>query len=143
METEGKLSLMNVFVGIRDPRQAKKVEHGLVEWLVVAICGVLAGANDFIEIEEWATEKPDCFRRYLALENGIPLHDTFGRAFAAIEADEFAAAFRRGVRTAVPALENDEVVAIDGKTSRRSGKVEATPLHLVSTFAANANLVQG
>lgn len=143
METEGQLRVMDVFVGIRDPRQAKKVEHDLVELLVIAVCGVLAGADDFVEIEEWAKEKRDWFKRYLRLEHGIPSHDTFGRVFAAIDADAFGAAFRRWVSSIVPNLEKDEVVAIDGKTSRRSGKVNATPLHLVSAFAAGAGLVLG
>ena len=79
METEGGLRVAEVFVGIRDPRQARKVEHDLVELLVIAVCGVLAGADDFVEIEEWAKEKFDWFRRYLRLEHGIPSHDTFER----------------------------------------------------------------
>ena len=143
METESRLRMAEVFVGIRDPRQARKVEHNLVELLVVAVCGVLAGADDFVQIEEWAKEKLDWFRQYLKLENGIPSHDTFGRVFAAIDAEEFGAAFRRWVRHVVPALDVDEVVGIDGKTSRRSGNVNGTPLHLVSAFAAGANVVLG
>ncbi len=143
METESKPRLADVFVGIRDPRQAKKVNHDLVELLVVAVCGVLAGADDFVEIEAWATEKLEWFRCYLRLANGIPSHDTFGRVFAAIDADAFAAAFRRWVSGVAPALEQDEVVSIDGKTSRRSGKEGGTPLHLVSAFAAGAGLVLG
>ena len=83
METEGKLSLAEVFVGLRDPRQATKVEHDLVELLVVAVFGVLAGADTFVEIEAWANEKLDWFRGYLKLEHGIPSHDTLGRVFAA------------------------------------------------------------
>lgn len=143
METEGRLRLEDVFVGVRDPRQAAKVDHDLVELLMVAVCGVLAGADDFVEIEAWGEEKLDWFRRYLKLEHGIPSHDTFGRVFAAIDAEEFGAAFRRWVSSVVPTLEQDEVVAIDGKTSRRSGKVDATSLHLVSAFAAGAGLVLG
>ena len=143
METESRLRMMDIFVGIRDPRQAKKVEHKLVELLVIAVCGVLAGADDFVEIEEWAKEKHDWFKRYLRLEHGIPSHDTFGRVFAAIDAEAFGAAFRRWVSSIAPNLEKDEVVAIDGKTSRRSGRVDATPLHLVSAFAAGAGLVLG
>jgi len=143
METEGKVRLAEVFVGLRDPRQAKKVEHDLVEMLVVAICAVLVGADDFVEIEEWANEKVAWLRQYLKLENGIPSHDTFGRVFAAVDAEAFAAAFRRWVSGLLPTLDKDEVVAIDGKTSRRSGKVGATPLHLVSAFAAGAGLVLG
>ena len=143
METEGKLSLAEVFVGLRDPRQATKVEHDLVELLVVAVCGVLAGADTFVEIEAWANEKLDWFRGYLKLEHGIPSHGTLGRVFAAIDADAFAKAFRRWIRGGLPALTKDEVVALDGKTSRRSGKGDATPLHLVSAFAGGAGLVLG
>jgi predicted transposase YbfD/YdcC len=143
MEMEGRLRLMDIFVGLRDPRQTKKVDHNLTELLVVSVCAVLAGADDFVEIEEWAKEKLDWFRQYLTLEHGIPSHDTFGRVFAALDAEAFAAAFQRWVRGLLPALEKDEVVSLDGKTSRRSGKLNATPLHLVSAFAAGAGLVLG
>lgn len=143
METGNKLRLADVFVSISDPRQAGKVEHDLVELLVVAVNAVLVGADTFVEIELWAKEKLDWLRGYLRLENGIPSHDTFGRLFGLINPDEFEAAFRRWVSATLPALGADAVVAIDGKTSRRSGKVDATPLHLVSAFAAGAGLVLG
>ena len=143
METENKVSVAEIFVGVRDPRQAKKVEHNLVDVLVVAICGVLAGADDFVEIEEWGKEKLEWFRRYVKLERGIPSHDTFGRVFAAIDPEEFSKAFRCWVSGILPRLGSGEVVAIDGKTSRRTGKVDATPLHMVSAFAAGAGLVLG
>ncbi len=131
METEGKVRLAEIFVGLCDPRQAKKVEHDLVEMLVVAVCAVFVGADDFVEIEEWANEKVDWLRQYLELENGIPSHDTFGRVFAALDAEAFAAAVRRWVSGFLPVFGEDEVVAIDGKTSRRSGKIDVAPLHLV------------
>lgn len=143
METGKPLRLADVFVTITDPRQAGKVEHDLVELLVVAVNAVLVGADTFVEIELWANEKLDWLRRYLKLEHGIPSHDTFGRLFGVIDPDEFEAAFRRWVSGILPALGADAVVAIDGKTSRRSGKMDATPLHLVSAFAAGAGLVLG
>jgi predicted transposase YbfD/YdcC len=143
MGTEGKLRLADVFVSITDPRQAKKTRHDLVEVLVVAVNGVLAGADTFVEIEAWASEKLTWFRRYLKLEHGIPSHDTFGRLFGLIDPNEFEAAFRRWVGSVLPALGPEAVVAIDGKTSRRSGKVDTTALHLVSAFAAGAGLVLG
>jgi predicted transposase YbfD/YdcC len=143
METEGRLRLSDVFVSIADPRQARKTRHDLVEVLVVAVSGVLAGADTFVEIEEWANEKLEWFRQYLRLENGIPSHDTLGRLFGLIRPDEFEAAFRRWVSSVLPALGTDAVVAVDGKTSRRSGKIDATALHLVSAFAAGAGLVLG
>lgn len=143
METGNKLRLADVFVSITDPRQPGKVEHDLVELLVVAVNAVLVGADTFVEIELWAKEKLDWLRGYLRLENGISSHDTFGRLFGLIDPSEFEASFRRWVGAILPALEADTVVAIDGKTSRRTGKVDATPLHLVSAFAAGAGLVLG
>lgn len=143
METENRVRLADVFVSITDPRQAGKVKHDLVEMLVVAVMGVLVGADTFVEIELWAKAKLDWLRRYLRLEHGIPSHDTFGRLFGLIDPDEFEAAFRRWVGAILPALGAGSVVAIDGKTSRRAKKVDATPLHLVSAFMAGAGLVLG
>jgi len=142
METEGRLRLADVFVSIQDPRQSAKVEHDLVELLVVAVNAVLVGADTFVEIELWAKEKLDWLRGYLRLIHGIPSHDTFGRMFGLIDADQFEAAFRRWVSSILPTL-GAEIIAIDGKTSRRSGGVDATALHLVSAFAAGAGLVLG
>ena len=142
METEKQLRLADVFVSITDPRQAAKVEHDLVELLVVAVSAVLVGADTFVEIELWARERLDWLRRYLNLAHGIPSHDTFGRLFGLINPAEFEDSFRRWVRSVLPVLGAD-VVAIDGKTSRRSGGVDATALHLVSAFAAGAGLVLG
>jgi len=142
METAGRLRLADVFVSIRDPRQASKVEHDLVELLVVAVNAVLVGADTFVEIELWAREKLDWLRGYLRLAHGIPSHDTFGRMFGLIDAEQFEAAFRRWVSSILPVL-GAEIVAVDGKTSRRSGGVDATALHLVSAFAGGAGLVLG
>lgn len=143
METENKLCMVEVFIGISDPRQAKKVRHKLVELLVVAIAAVVSGADTFAEIEVWGKLKLEWLRRHLTLEHGIPSHDTFSRVFAAIDAEQFGEAFQRWVAVALPVLDAGEVVAIDGKVSRRSGQVGNTPLHLVSAFAAGAGLVLG
>ena len=142
METEDRLRLADVFVGIADPRQAGKVAHDLVKTLVVAVNAVLAGVDSFVEIELWAREKLEWLRGYLRLARGIPSHDTFGRLFGLIDPDEFETAFRRWVSSLLPAP-GAEVVAVDGKTSRRSGGIDATALHLVSAFAAGAGLVLG
>lgn len=142
METANRFRLADVFVSIDDPRQTGKVEHDLVELLVVAVNAVLVGADTFVEIELWAREKLDWLRGYLRLANGIPSHDTFGRIFGMIDAEQFEAAFRSWVKSVLPVL-GAEIVAIDGKTSRRSGGVDATALHLVSAFAAGAGVVLG
>ena len=141
MKAENSVRWVDVRVGGRNPRQAKKVEHDLVEWLVVAACAVLSGADTFVAVGVWAKEKLDGLRKSLKLERGIPCHDTLGRVFAARDPDEFGAAFLRGVVQVGPTRAKGDVVAIDGKTSRRSGKVGATPLPLVSAFAAQAGRV--
>ncbi|MFP5249156.1 MAG: ISAs1 family transposase, partial [Acidobacteriota bacterium] len=101
-------------------------------------------------------ENLDWLRSYLRLQHGIPSHDTFGRVFGLIDPGQFEQAFRRWMRGVLPAL-SDEVVAIYGKTgapgdrssslgwktSRRSGGIDSTALHLVSAFAAGAGLVLG
>ena len=127
METAGRLRLADVFVSIQDPRQAAKVEHDLVDLLAVAVNAVLVGADTFVEIELWTREKLEWLRGYLRLTDGIPSRDTFGRMFGLIDAKQFEAAFRRWVSSILPAL-GAEIVAIDGKTSRRSGGVGATAI---------------
>lgn len=92
------------------------------------MCSVLCSADEFSDIEAWAKERIDWLRGFLVLEHGIPAHDTFGRVFAALDPHEFEAAFRRWVSQFVPTLESDTVVAIDGKTRRRStSKAGASP----------------
>ena len=102
--------------------------------------------DDFVDVELWAKAKLDWLRGFMKLEHGIPSHDTFCRVFGMLAPDQFEAAFRRWVGIIVPALAEDTVVAIDGKTSRRSGskgKTPANPLHLVSAFAAGMGVVLG
>jgi hypothetical protein len=72
METVGRVRLADVFVSIEDPRQSGKVKHDLVELLVVAVNGVLVGADTFVEIELWAREKLSWLQKYLRLEHGTP-----------------------------------------------------------------------
>jgi predicted transposase YbfD/YdcC len=144
MTTREVMPLTQVFVSISDPRSARQVRHDLSELLTVAVCAVLCSADEFSDIEAWAKERIDWLRGFLVLEHGIPSHDTFGRVFAALNPHEFEAAFRRWVSQLVPTLDSDTVVAIDGKSSRRSTtKAAANPLHLVSAFAADIGLVLG
>lgn len=143
MQQQARLSLSEVFVAVDDPRQAGKVEHDLVELLVVAVSAVLSGADTFVEIVESAQEKQSWLRQHLKLAHGIASHDTFARVFGLIDPGQFESVFRCWIDSVLPVL-GPQVVAIDGKTSRRSGsQADRELLHLVSAFAANANLVLG
>ena len=106
------------FSALEDPRQAWKVVYPLPEILLIVLCATLGGAEDFVEIERWASSKLDFLRRLLPFERGIPSHDTLNDVMNALPAalvrDCFAS-WVEGLRDAEP-----DIVAIDGKTSRRS-----------------------
>lgn len=136
--------LVELFEGIADWRNPRQTRHLLPEVLTVAVCGVLCGADDFEEISQWGTAKLDWLRGFLILEHGVASPDTFERVFAALDAKQFQSVFRQWVGGLLPVLGSDQVVAIDGKSSRRStDKATAKPLHLVSAFAAELGLVLG
>lgn len=138
-----RLSLVEAFAGLPDARVAGRSKHNLVEMLVVTVCALMCGVDDFVGIEAWANERIDWLRRFLKLENGIPSHDTFGRLFGLLDRGAVEKSFRRWVGGVLPALAEGAVVAIDGKASRRSKMTGQQALHLVSAFATQANLILG
>jgi predicted transposase YbfD/YdcC len=136
-------NLSVIFASIEDPRMQGRCKHDLVEMLVVAVCASLCGADSFVEITEWAEAKLDWLKQFLRLEHGIASHDTYGRLFALLNPHEFEACFRRWVSEVLPALQPDTVIAIDGKTSRRSHHQGKRALHMVSAFSTETGLVLG
>ena len=143
METENPVSLAEAFSIIIDPRIAGRSTHDLVEMLVVAVCAMLCGADNFVEIHAWAEERLSWLKKFLKLEHGIASHDTMGRVFGMLDARAVESSFRKWVSGLIPALEPGTVVAVDGKTSRRSGSGARPPLHLVSALAAGVGVVLG
>lgn len=144
METDKLAAMVEVFEGLEDWRNAQQTRHRLSELLTVAVCAVLSGADDFEEVSQWGQAKLDWLRGFLKLEYGVASADTFERIFALLDPHSFEAAFRSWVGAVIPALAREQVIAIDGKTSRRTtSKTAATPLHLVSAFAAEVGVVLG
>ena len=130
------------FNGLPDPLQRGKVIYPLDEVLLLCLLAVLAGAECFTEIALFGTEKLDLLRRLRPFKDGTPAHDHLGDILATLDADAFQRCFVAWVAAVagVPA----GVVAIDGKTVRRSGRHGAkTAIHLVSAFAARQRLVLG
>ena len=138
-----KLPLVEAFADLPDPRVVGRSKHDLVEMLVIAVCGLVCGVDDFVGIQLWAEERIDWLRRYLPLENGIPSHDTFGRLFGLLDQEALEKSFRCWVGHVLPALAEGTVVAVDGKASRRSRQAGQQALHLVSAFATQARLILG
>lgn len=140
----GQVPLLNeIFVSVPDPRSARQTRYSLSELLTVAVCAVLCGADDFVDIALWGRSKLDWLRGFVKLEQGVPSHDTFARVFGMIDPQAFEAAFLRWVGAVVPALAPGSVVALDGKTSRRTKSKDVGPLHMVSAFLAGMGLVLG
>jgi predicted transposase YbfD/YdcC len=143
-------SLVEAVAAVPDPRrQCRNLRHGLVDIVIIGFSGVLCGCDDFVEIQEFALSKEDLFRRFLELPNGIPSHDTFRRVFQAIcplTLQHCLIEWLQGLRqTAKTAAGVGEVVAIDGKTLRRTfDRARALgALHLVSAWATANGITLG
>ena len=136
-------SLVEHFAALEDPRQAAKVLYPLPEILLLLLSATLAGADDCVEIELWGREQLAFLRRFLPYKHGIPSHDTLTGVLAALDPALFKACFVRWVE-GLCEVEPD-LIAIDGKTSRRTHarSQEREPLHLVSAWASRQRLVLG
>ncbi|MBM3556388.1 MAG: ISAs1 family transposase [Alphaproteobacteria bacterium] len=131
------------FSALTDPRQRWRVLYPLPEILLLVLCATLSGMEDFVEIRLWGDQRLDFLRRFLPYERGLPAHDTLNDVVNALDAELFKSCFANWVealRDRAP-----DIVAIDGKTARRSharGKGRE-PLHMVSAWAARQRLVLG
>lgn len=132
------------FRQLPDPRVRRTRRHALEDILVITLCAVICGADDWVSIAHFGHAKRKWFRRFLALPHGIPSHDTFGRVFAALDPEAFKAAFLAWVQT-VAALLPGDVIAIDGKTLRQTFDTasDKAAIHMVSAWATAQGLCLG
>ena len=144
MEKGRGASVMDHFQDLEDPRIERSKRHGLLDILTIAICAVICGADSWVYVEMFGKSKEEWFRSFLDLPNGIPSHDTFGDVFSRLDPDRFQECFMEWSQ-AVAGLLPGEVVAIDGKTVRRSHDKRAgkQAIHLVSAWAAANTLTLG
>jgi predicted transposase YbfD/YdcC len=139
MENLPKISLQRLFEDMDDPRVVGRCTYPLTEVVLIAICGVLCGAESWTEIEEFGESKQGWLSKFLGLAQGIPSHDTFRRVFSILPAEGFESRFRQWVETTFR-VESGQVIAIDGKTVRGAG---LRALHLVSAWAHRSGIVLG
>lgn len=137
-------SLIEHFSELKDPRVNRNIRHNLLDIIAMAICAVIANANDWNEIEAWAICKEDWLQTFLALPNGIPSHDTFNRVFSAIDPQAFLQCFASWINE-INIMVHGTVISIDGKRLRRSHNESAgrSALHLVSAWASDLHLSLG
>jgi predicted transposase YbfD/YdcC len=147
MESSGSFEEVVVFLDhfrtLADPRQRGKVVYSLDEVLLLCLLAVLAGAESIVDIARFGEKKLALLRRFRPFADGTPSHDQLGTILATVEAAAFQQCFVAWVAAVSGAPAG--VIAIDGKTSRRTfaKKGAKAPLHLVSAFAARQRLVLG
>ena len=144
MGTETAGTLSRSFAELDDPRAERGKRHDLLDIIIITICAVICGADGWADVELFGKCKYDWLKRFLQLANGIPSHDTFGRVFARLDPHQFQRCFTAWIR-AVSELTQGQVIAIDGKTLRRSHDTRAAKaaIHMVSAWAQANSLVLG
>jgi predicted transposase YbfD/YdcC len=136
-----RTSIDQHFARLTDPRVERTRVHRLGELVTMALCAILCGTDDWVAVETFGHAKEAWLRSFLPLPGGIPAHDTFGRVFARLDPEEFRACFLAWVQAVLgdgPA----GVIAVDGKTLRRSGAKGRgqPPLHLLRAWATARGL---
>lgn len=137
------IGLLDHFSALEDPRQSWRVIYPLPEIMLLVLSATIAGMEDFVQIRLWGRERLEFLRRFLPFERGIPAHDTLNDVINALDAELFQSCFSSWVE----ALQDHQpdIIAIDGKTSRRTHDRSKgrQPLHLVSAWASRQRLVLG
>ena len=144
MKLKPKITIIDYFSSIEDPRVDRTKEHLLIDVIFIAICAVICGADTWVGIESFGNSKYSWFKKILKLPNGIPSHDTFARVFAKLDPQQFQESFLSWVQS-INKITEGEIVAIDGKTLRSSynKKKKKRAIHMISAWADRARLVLG
>lgn len=144
MHKESSKNIVYHFKDLDDPRLDRKKQHKLIDIIVIAICGIICNADTWVDIQSFGEAKYNWLKQFLALENGIPSHDTFGRVFSIIDPEKFKKCFLNWINE-ISSLLNKEIIAIDGKTVRHSHDRanNKSAIHIVSAWAQNSGIVIG
>ncbi|MFH0274922.1 ISAs1 family transposase [Vibrio jasicida] len=137
-------SFLQHFEAIEDPRIERCKRHELLDIILLAVSAVLSGAEGWEQIEDFGTHRLDWLRRYRPFEYGIPRHDTIARVICRLKPEEIENAFQSWMSCLIESTGSD-VIAIDGKTARRSfdTRERRNPLHAVSAWSSQHQLVLG
>ena len=135
------------FESLSDPRHTRNRKHRLVDIVVIAVCGMVCGCDGPTAIHRWASNRREWLEQFLELPNGIPSRDCIRRLIMALKPDAFQGCFQEWIAHAAERDEGrpDRLIAIDGKTNRRSHDRAADlgPLHIVSAWASAEGVALG
>ena len=143
MSKRKSVQIADHFAELTDPRR-REVVYPLINVVVIAICAVICGADDFVAIAKFGITKRAWLARFLDLKDGIPSHDRFNAILAAIKPAEFEKCLLNWV-TALHEITGGQVIAIDGKTLRRSFDAahNKAAIHMVSAWATANHISLG
>jgi hypothetical protein len=132
------------FGGLKDHRAVNRIEHKLIDIIIITICATICGADDWKAIAEYGQTKHDWLKTFLELPNGIPSHDTFNRLFSRLKPEELQRCFI-GWMQAVHQVTEGELLNIDGKNLRGAKEPgnSRSFIHMVSVWSAEHRLVLG
>lgn len=136
--------LLSIFTEIEDPRVIGRSDYPLLEIIFLCISAVISGCDGWEDIEEFGDSKIDWLKQYLPYESGIPTHDTIARVISRLSPASFEKCFMEWVKS-VEEITAGEIIAIDGKTLRRSHdrKNRRNALHYVNAWACNNGIALG
>lgn len=135
---------LKVFEDMPDPRHHRTRRHRFVDILFIALCSVLTGGRSFVDMEELAYDWESWFKQLIPMTGGPPSHDTFNRVFQMMEPTLFErcfSAWTEQIRKFLP--ESVEIIAVDGKCCRGSGKGAQKPIEVVNAWASDNRLILG
>ncbi len=137
-------SITEHFKELKDPRIDRRKRHKLLDVVTMALCGVICGADTWVDIQTFAHAKRKWLSQFLELPNGIPSHDTFGRVFAHLDPEQFQACFLGWVK-AVFQVMGGQTLAVDGKVlcGSQDGALGKKAIEVVSVWATRSRLVLG
>ena len=139
--SDGQL-LITCFSKLKDPRVLGRVDYPLIEIIIISICAIICGANHWKAIADFGKAKEDWLKTFLELENGIPSAQTFGRVFSLICPKKLLDCFKEWCKKTT-GLPEESIIAIDGKTVRKSGckSIGFKPLHLINAYAIEQKIL--
>jgi len=141
MESDSKI--ISIFKQVEDPRSHINQLHNLIDILLVGIISVICGAETWKQMVGFARSKEDFLKTFLELPNGIPSEDTINRVFSSLDSVKFETCFIEWVNS-ITDLSKGQIIAIDGKTVRGAkSHRKKSPIHMVSAWACENNLVLG
>lgn len=145
MESPIPTSILDQLAALPDPRSPHRRQHNLLDLVVIALCAIISGADSWVEVADWGRAKEPWLRTFLELPAGIASHDTFNRLFRVFDSTALEAVLLAWVRATLPAPVAGSVIAVDGKTLRRSHDRAngRHALHLVSAWATETGMSLG